>query len=231
LTAAVLAASSSDTAPAAAVAAPSSAPHPATPAADAGEFVSAAEAARAPAPPVAKSKGRGRKARGQSGLSGFVPAAVSDALDAVPPRAVRVGVGLGVTLAIVTFAVACVRVALKYRAPENRRARTVGRNRLVVDGVGGYLPGSRDKLTPKVAKTLCKKSGFTATEVFRKYLWYLLQERNGVGGGPRGSRCRCRCRGRRRPLLSSITLSFPLSNLRSSAPPSPTTHTHAGASL
>ena len=95
----------------------------------------------------------------------------------VSPKVVRVGVGLGVAVAAGTLVTAVARVALKWKDPASKRARTVNKNKLVVEAISAYLPGDRAKLTAGVAKGLCRRTGFTATEVFRKYLWYLLQER------------------------------------------------------
>ncbi len=48
---------------------------------------------------------------------------------------------------------------------------------LVVDEIGRYLPGNRAGLTSASMGKLRFATGFSATEVFRKYLWFLLRER------------------------------------------------------
>ena len=73
--------------------------------------------------------------------------------------------------------VAVVRVGLRFNSPLAKRSRTINKNKLVVDSISAYLPGDREKFTPGVGKAICRKTAFTPTEVFRKYLWYLLQER------------------------------------------------------
>ncbi len=45
------------------------------------------------------------------------------------------------------------------------------RLQLVIDEVRQFLPGNRAGLTSAAMGRLRFKTGFTATEVFRKYLW------------------------------------------------------------
>lgn len=84
---------------------------------------------------------------------------------------VRVGTGAAIAVAAITFLVAVVRVGLKRSSPVSKRARTVNKNKLVVEAISAFLPGDREKLTKGVAKGLCRRTGYTSTEVFRKYLW------------------------------------------------------------
>ena len=53
----------------------------------------------------------------------------------------------------------------------------VDKNKRLVDDLSGYLPSRRTELSPAVATKIRRSSGFSAVEVFRKYLWYLLRER------------------------------------------------------
>eukprot|EP00884_Botryococcus_braunii_P015534 jgi/Botrbrau1/2664/Bobra.0203s0013.2 len=69
------------------------------------------------------------------------------------------------------------RVFSKYTSATAVRSRTVNKNKLVVDVLNQYLPANRISLTPGEMSRLRLRTGFTATEIFRKYLWYLLRER------------------------------------------------------
>ncbi|CAK0783201.1 hypothetical protein CVIRNUC_006400 [Coccomyxa viridis] len=76
-----------------------------------------------------------------------------------------------------TLLLSLARVARRYNSPKSKRRRTVDLNKTVVDVLDSYLPTNRMGLTPGVVRGLRLKTGFTATEIFRKYLWYLLRER------------------------------------------------------
>lgn len=78
----------------------------------------------------------------------------------------------------VTFLITLGRMALKYLDPKAKKQRNVNKNKLVIDEVRQFLPGNRAGLTSAAMGRLRFKTGFTATEVFRKYLWYLLRERS-----------------------------------------------------
>ncbi|KAG2451022.1 hypothetical protein HYH02_004292 [Chlamydomonas schloesseri] len=59
-----------------------------------------------------------------------------------------------------------------------KRMRQIDRNRDLIEGLNKFLlAGNRAGLTPGELRKLQRASGFTAVEVFRKYLWYLLRER------------------------------------------------------
>ncbi|CAL5220883.1 g2973 [Coccomyxa viridis] len=70
-----------------------------------------------------------------------------------------------------------VRIMGRFNSPKAKRRRTVDLNKTVVDTLDSYLPTDRMGLTTGVVRGLRMKTGFTATEIFRKYLWYLLRER------------------------------------------------------
>ncbi|KAK9841995.1 hypothetical protein WJX81_003170 [Elliptochloris bilobata] len=78
---------------------------------------------------------------------------------------------------VITLAIALFRVAVRHNSPTAKRRRTVEQNKAVVEALDEYLPSRRDQLSPGILHGLRSRSGFTAVEVFRKYLWYLLRER------------------------------------------------------
>jgi len=89
------------------------------------------------------------------------------------------GKGLLVTAAAVlggTLLVAVYRAYEKTQTVRAQRIRTVDKNKRLVDDLSGYLPSRRTELTPAIATKIRRSSGFSAVEVFRKYLWYLLRE-------------------------------------------------------
>eukprot|EP00192_Tetraselmis_astigmatica_P020810 CAMPEP_0117673324 /NCGR_PEP_ID=MMETSP0804-20121206/14409_1 /TAXON_ID=1074897 /ORGANISM="Tetraselmis astigmatica, Strain CCMP880" /LENGTH=300 /DNA_ID=CAMNT_0005482049 /DNA_START=237 /DNA_END=1139 /DNA_ORIENTATION=+ len=90
---------------------------------------------------------------------------------------VGVGIKVGVVVAGVSFVIAMVRTVSKYLNPRAKRKRTVNKNKLLVDSLSELLPNRREELTPQTCKSIMFKTGFTGTEVFRKYLWFLLRER------------------------------------------------------
>eukprot|EP00798_Chlamydomonas_sp_ICE-L_P027449 gene27449-4751_t len=81
---------------------------------------------------------------------------------------------LAAAVLLYTLGLAVKRTQEKSNTPAAQRKRQVGKNKLLVDAINKSMP---DKLTPAVFRSLCKKSGHTPVEVFRKYLWYLLQAR------------------------------------------------------
>ncbi|GMH34080.1 hypothetical protein BSKO_01914 [Bryopsis sp. KO-2023] len=78
----------------------------------------------------------------------------------------------------VTFSIAVFSTVKKFLTPQAQRTRTVNKNRELVEELMKYLPGNREGLTAKVVWVLRVKTGFTTTEIFRKYLWFLLRERS-----------------------------------------------------
>ncbi|PRW57850.1 RNA-binding RBM5 and related containing G-patch and RRM domains (ISS) [Chlorella sorokiniana] len=63
------------------------------------------------------------------------------------------------------------------RDPEQRRRKTMNKNKAVVDTISRYLPGNRAGLSGAALKLLGVQTGFSNVEVFRKYLWFMLRER------------------------------------------------------
>ncbi|KAG2428421.1 hypothetical protein HXX76_011541 [Chlamydomonas incerta] len=77
-----------------------------------------------------------------------------------------------------SIGLAVARAYEKANTARAKRMRQIDRNRELVDGLNKYLlAGNRAGLTPGELRRLQRASGFTAVEVFRKYLWYLLRER------------------------------------------------------
>ncbi|KXZ52969.1 hypothetical protein GPECTOR_8g341 [Gonium pectorale] len=111
----------------------------------------------------------------------------------------RILLGGAVALFLGTLALAVYRAWQKTNTARAKRMRQIDRNRELVDGINAYLlAGNRAGLTPGILRVggrvapgrgfmqkgagalgvkLSRQSGFTAVEVFRKYLWYLLRER------------------------------------------------------
>jgi len=89
----------------------------------------------------------------------------------------KVGLIAGAGIVGLTLTVALFRTAKKFLTPKAKRKRTVNKNKLLVDKLNEYLPSRRSELTPQATKMLMFQTGFTGTEVFRKFLWYLLRER------------------------------------------------------
>lgn len=85
---------------------------------------------------------------------------------------IAAGLFLGATLGIALF-----RTYQKYSSPRAQRMRVIDKNKLLVAELSQYLPDNRAGLTPGVIKKLRGSTGFTPVEVFRKYLWFLLRER------------------------------------------------------
>lgn len=82
-----------------------------------------------------------------------------------------------VALLLVTLAMAVHRVNQKANTPSAKRQRLIARNKQLVTELSKRLPTQRSSLTNGTIKGLMRSTGFTAIEVFRKYLWYLLRER------------------------------------------------------
>jgi hypothetical protein len=147
---------------------------PAAPAPEAAAPAAAAPEASAAAPPLpAAPAGPGAAA---SAAAARLRAASPVAFFALAGAAVFVGA---------TFAVAVVRAALRGVGPRAQRRRKVGKNRAVVDALNEFLPANRAGLTPAVLRALRFRTGYSAQEVFRKYLWCALGGKRGrVERGP-----------------------------------------------
>jgi len=77
----------------------------------------------------------------------------------------------------VTFTISVIKTVRKFLSPKAKRRRTVNKNKELVEDLAKYLPDRREELTEKAVWMIRMKTGFTPTEVFRKYLWFLLRER------------------------------------------------------
>jgi len=76
-----------------------------------------------------------------------------------------------------TLAIALYRTYQQTQTERNLRLRQVNRNKDLVLELAKVIPGHREKLTSTFIRTLRWRLGFTAVELFRKYLWFLLRER------------------------------------------------------
>lgn len=63
------------------------------------------------------------------------------------------------------------------RDPQRKRSKTINKNKLVVDTISKYLPGNRAGMSGASFALLKMQTGFSNVELFRKYLWFLLRER------------------------------------------------------
>jgi len=77
----------------------------------------------------------------------------------------------------ITFMISLFKTVRKFLSPKAKRRRTVNKNKELVENLIKYLPHRREELTEKAVWMIRMKTGFTPTEVFRKYLWFLLRER------------------------------------------------------
>lgn len=77
----------------------------------------------------------------------------------------------------ITFVIAVVKTAAKGFGKKGRRTKTVNKNKLVIQELNKFLPGDRENLKGNSITGIRLRTGFTPTEIFRKYLWYLLRER------------------------------------------------------
>lgn len=77
----------------------------------------------------------------------------------------------------VTFVLAVIKSTAKGFTKQGKRTRTVQKNKLVIDELNAYLPDNRETLRGSSITSIRLRTGFTPTEIFRKYLWYLLRER------------------------------------------------------
>lgn len=93
-------------------------------------------------------------------------------------RYVQGGAAAGALFFGGTFLIALFRVFKKYTSPRAQRVRTVNKNKAVVEGVQELMAKGRAvALHPSALRSLKSQTGFTGEEVFRKYLWFLLRER------------------------------------------------------
>jgi hypothetical protein len=76
-----------------------------------------------------------------------------------------------------TFVIAVVKTTAKGFTKKGRRTKTVNKNKMVIDELNRYLPDNRDGLKGSSITGIRLRTGFSPTEIFRKYLWYLLRER------------------------------------------------------
>jgi hypothetical protein len=77
----------------------------------------------------------------------------------------------------ITFAIAIVKTAAKGFTKEGKRTKTVNKNKLVIDELSKFLPDNREGLKGSAIAGVRLRTGFTPTEIFRKYLWFMLRER------------------------------------------------------
>ncbi|WPT14468.1 hypothetical protein PSENEW3_00000598 [Picochlorum sp. SENEW3] len=77
----------------------------------------------------------------------------------------------------ITFVIAVVKTAAKGFGKKGRRTKTVNKNKLVIQELNKFLPEDRENLKGNSITGIRLRTGFTPTEIFRKYLWYLLRER------------------------------------------------------
>ncbi|KAF6265236.1 hypothetical protein COO60DRAFT_1623915 [Scenedesmus sp. NREL 46B-D3] len=92
------------------------------------------------------------------------------------------GTGKGISIAAglflgATFVIALYRTYQKYSSPRAQRKRMIDKNKLLVEELSAYLPDRRRELSAGVVRKLRSSTGFSPVEVFRKYLWFLLRER------------------------------------------------------
>lgn len=109
------------------------------------------------------------------GETKLVSARIKDLMDTNPVASFSV-LGIAGFLGF-TFLVALVRTVSKGFSKQGRRNKTVNKNKLIIQELEKYLPEDRDSLNGGVITGLRLRSGFSPTEIFRKYLWFLLRER------------------------------------------------------
>jgi len=91
--------------------------------------------------------------------------------------ALQVAFGLPLTVLAGTFLWSVGKVVRHKLSPRTRRKRLVARNLGVIEKLNKYLPTRREELTPQLVRAVRSQSGFSAEEVFRKYLRYVLDQR------------------------------------------------------
>jgi hypothetical protein len=80
----------------------------------------------------------------------------------------------------VTFVIAVVKTMARGASSTGRRAKQVNKNLAVVTELSKFLPENRAGLSGRAIAGIRLRTGFKPTEIFRKYLWYLLRERKCV---------------------------------------------------
>jgi len=105
-------------------------------------------------------------------------AVVSSVAGAVSARPLLQG-ALGAAALVLggTLALAVYKVFLRFNSSRSKRKRLVGKNLVVVEALGKYLPGARGRLSAAVVRSLCARTGFSPNALFRKQLRYMLNER------------------------------------------------------
>ena len=91
--------------------------------------------------------------------------------------AMQLAVGIPVAVLSVTFVWSVIKVVRQKLSPRTRRKRLVARNLGVIERLNKYLPTRRGELTAQIVRAVRSQSGFSAEEVFRKYLRYVLDQR------------------------------------------------------
>ena len=80
----------------------------------------------------------------------------------------------------VTFVIAVVKTMARGTSSTGRRAKQVNKNLAVVTELSRYLPENRAGLSGRAIAGIRLRTGFKPSEIFRKYLWYILRERKYV---------------------------------------------------
>lgn len=75
-----------------------------------------------------------------------------------------------------TFAYSCYKVFRKATGGRAKRKRTVNKNVEVVERLKNFFPGERGSVNKGVVRGIAMKTGYSQTEIFRKYLRYKLTE-------------------------------------------------------
>jgi len=91
-----------------------------------------------------------------------------------PGKAIAV---TGAAVLVGTFALACYRYWKKFSSPKAHRQRQLNKNGWLVQELSKVLPDKRSQLNASMIGALRLRTGFNNTEIFRKYLWFLLRER------------------------------------------------------
>ena len=75
-----------------------------------------------------------------------------------------------------TFAYSCYKVFRKATGGRAKRKRTVNKNVEVVERLKNFFPGERGSVNKGVVRGIAMKTGYSQSEIFRKYLRYKLTE-------------------------------------------------------
>ena len=75
-----------------------------------------------------------------------------------------------------TFAYSCYKVFRKATGGRAKRKRTVNKNVEVVERLKNFFPGERASVNKGVVRGIAMKTGYSQSEIFRKYLRYKLTE-------------------------------------------------------